>query len=46
MALINMITSTTAVIISDLKMILFGAIEVISAKTNPMIRSSKFELAL
>jgi hypothetical protein len=42
----NMITSTTAVIISDLKMILSGAIEVISAKTNPVINSGIFELAL
>jgi hypothetical protein len=41
-----MITSITAVIISALKMILFGAIEVISAKTNPVISSGKFELAL
>jgi hypothetical protein len=42
----NMITSTTAVIISDLKMILSGAIEVISAKTKPVINSGIFELAL
>jgi hypothetical protein len=41
-----MITSTTAVIISDLKMILSGAIEVIRAKTNPVINSGIFDLAL
>ena len=46
MAFISMITSITTVIISALKMILFGANEVITAKTNPIISSSKFELAL
>jgi hypothetical protein len=45
-ALINIITSTTAVIISDLKMILLGANEVMIAKTSPTISSGKFELAL
>jgi hypothetical protein len=45
-AFINMITSTTAVIISDLKMILLGAKEVIIAKTSPTISNGIFELAL
>jgi len=41
-----MITSTIAVIISDLKMILLGANDVMIAKTNPTISSGISELAL